>query len=222
MNAEGACLVRRFSYQLLQGYDFVHMARHHGVRVQVSQGSSQLGTCAGQQCPFLSTFSTGGIRPFVLTPEHLLKLYVGSQHKPQAIMDDTLHVGLTRRRAASVGASTLFTRATLAQMVMTVTVTMTGSAQNDAVFMQAPHHSACASPALCVQLGGSDQLGNILTGLELARKLPAEDGAPLQPPFGLVFPLLTTSDGVKMGKSAGGAVWLSAGELGAAFFITHT
>ena len=67
-----------------------------------------------------------------------------------------------------------------------------------------------------MQLGGSDQLGNILTGLELARKLPAEDGTPLQPPFGLVFPLLTTSDGVKMGKSAGGAVWLSAGELSAA------
>ena len=62
-----------------------------------------------------------------------------------------------------------------------------------------------------MQLGGSDQLGNILTGLELARKLPSESGEPLQAPFGLVFPLLTTSDGVKMGKSAGGAVWLSAG-----------
>ena len=35
IGAQGACLVRRFSYQLLQGYDFVHMARHHGVRVQV-------------------------------------------------------------------------------------------------------------------------------------------------------------------------------------------
>ena len=73
-------------------------------------------------------------------------------------------------------------------------------------------HGVLQQGFVCVQLGGSDQLGNILTGLELARKLPSEDGEPpLQPPFGLVFPLLTTSDGVKMGKSAGGAVWLSAG-----------
>ena len=63
---------------------------------------------------------------------------------------------------------------------------------------------------LSVQIGGSDQLGNILTGLELARKMP-EPGQPLPDCYGLVFPLLTTSDGVKMGKSASGAVWLSAG-----------
>ena len=60
-----------------------------------------------------------------------------------------------------------------------------------------------------MQIGGSDQLGNILTGLELARKMP-EPGRPLPDCYGLVFPLLTTSDGAKMGKSASGAVWLSA------------
>ena len=60
-----------------------------------------------------------------------------------------------------------------------------------------------------MQIGGSDQLGNILTGLELARKMP-EPGQPLPDCYGLVFPLLTTSDGAKMGKSASGAVWLSA------------
>ena len=55
-------------------------------------------------------------------------------------------------------------------------------------------------------------MGNILTGLELARKLGAdESGQPLPPCYGLCFPLLTTSDGVKMGKSASGAMWLAPG-----------
>ena len=63
------------------------------------------------------------------------------------------------------------------------------------------------------QIGGSDQMGNILTGLELVRKLGDEAQAPLAPCYGLVFPLLTTSDGVKMGKSTSGAIWLSPGVL---------
>ena len=57
----------------------------------------------------------------------------------------------------------------------------------------------------CVlQMGGSDQWGNIVNGIELTRRtLGAEV-------FGLTSPLVTTADGRKMGKSAGGAVWLSA------------
>jgi tyrosyl-tRNA synthetase len=58
----------------------------------------------------------------------------------------------------------------------------------------------------CVlQGGGSDQWGNITAGIDLARRL---DGAQLH---GLVWPLLTTADGAKFGKSAGNAVWLDAG-----------
>lgn len=53
-----------------------------------------------------------------------------------------------------------------------------------------------------LQLGGSDQWGNIINGVELARKV---DGKLL---FGLTAPLITTSDGKKMGKTAAGAVWL--------------
>jgi tyrosyl-tRNA synthetase len=53
-----------------------------------------------------------------------------------------------------------------------------------------------------LQLGGSDQWGNIINGVELGRKV---DGKLL---FGLTAPLITTSDGKKMGKSAAGAVWL--------------
>ncbi len=57
----------------------------------------------------------------------------------------------------------------------------------------------------CVlQMGGSDQWGNIVNGVDLTRrKMDAEI-------FGLTTPLLTTSDGRKMGKSQGGAVWLNA------------
>lgn len=54
-----------------------------------------------------------------------------------------------------------------------------------------------------VQLGGSDQWGNIIGGVELGRKLG------LGPFYGLTAPLITTSDGKKMGKSAAGAVWLN-------------
>jgi tyrosyl-tRNA synthetase len=52
------------------------------------------------------------------------------------------------------------------------------------------------------QLGGSDQWGNIVNGIELARRI---DGAEL---FGVTTPLITTADGAKMGKTAAGAVWL--------------
>ena len=55
-----------------------------------------------------------------------------------------------------------------------------------------------------LQLGGSDQWGNIVSGIELERRT---DAAEL---FGLTSPLLTTSSGAKMGKTASGAVWLSA------------
>ncbi|GLK69461.1 tyrosine--tRNA ligase [Hansschlegelia plantiphila] len=55
-----------------------------------------------------------------------------------------------------------------------------------------------------LQMGGSDQWGNIVNGIELGRRV---DGASL---FALTCPLITTSSGAKMGKTAGGAVWLNA------------
>jgi tyrosyl-tRNA synthetase len=58
-----------------------------------------------------------------------------------------------------------------------------------------------------LQMGGSDQWGNIVNGIDLTRRVA--DGAV----FGLTSPLLTTSDGRKMGKSAAGAVWLDAAML---------
>ena len=58
-----------------------------------------------------------------------------------------------------------------------------------------------------IQLGGSDQWGNIVNGIDLGRRML---GAEL---FGLTSPLITTSDGEKMGKTAKGAVWLSSDQL---------
>ncbi len=60
-----------------------------------------------------------------------------------------------------------------------------------------------------LQMGGSDQWGNIVNGVELGRRVA---GAEL---FGLTTPLLTTASGAKMGKSADGAVWLNADRLSA-------
>src|SRR5437762_2392735 len=58
-----------------------------------------------------------------------------------------------------------------------------------------------------LQMGGSDQWGNIVAGIELARRV---DGRAL---FGLTTPLIETTSGVKMGKSVGGAIWLNAERL---------
>lgn len=57
-----------------------------------------------------------------------------------------------------------------------------------------------------VQIGGSDQWGNITTGLEIIRKTHEEETKA----FGITIPLVTKADGTKFGKSAGGAVWLDA------------
>ncbi len=60
----------------------------------------------------------------------------------------------------------------------------------------------------CVlQLGGSDQWGNIVNGVELTRRVLG------QPVFGLTSPLVTTASGAKMGKTAKGAMWLNADML---------
>jgi len=58
-----------------------------------------------------------------------------------------------------------------------------------------------------LQMGGSDQWGNIVNGMELARRI---DGTEV---YGVTTPLITTADGAKMGKTAAGAVWLSAEQL---------
>lgn len=57
----------------------------------------------------------------------------------------------------------------------------------------------------CLQMGGSDQWGNIVAGIDLIRRVEGKSA------FGITFPLITTASGAKMGKSAAGAVWLDPG-----------
>jgi tyrosyl-tRNA synthetase len=58
-----------------------------------------------------------------------------------------------------------------------------------------------------LQMGGSDQWGNIVNGVELVRRLAQREA------FGLTTPLITLASGAKMGKTAAGAVWLNAEQL---------
>ena len=61
-----------------------------------------------------------------------------------------------------------------------------------------------------LQMGGSDQWGNIVTGIDLGRRMGLKDQL-----YALTCPLLTTSSGAKMGKTAAGAVWLNEEQLSA-------
>ncbi|MFN3389166.1 MAG: tyrosine--tRNA ligase [Allosphingosinicella sp.] len=69
-------------------------------------------------------------------------------------------------------------------------------------FLELSRRAACR-----LQLGGSDQWGNIVNGIELARRV---DGTQV---YGVTTPLITTADGGKMGKTEKGAVWLNADQL---------
>lgn len=70
----------------------------------------------------------------------------------------------------------------------------------DFLYLYDHHH-------ITLQMGGSDQWGNITAGCELVRKMRGETV------YGLTFPLLTRSDGKKFGKTEGGAVWLNSDKL---------
>ena len=61
-----------------------------------------------------------------------------------------------------------------------------------------------------LQMGGSDQWGNIVTGIDLGRRMGIKDQL-----FALTCPLLTTASGAKMGKTASGAIWLNEAQLAA-------
>jgi tyrosyl-tRNA synthetase len=60
---------------------------------------------------------------------------------------------------------------------------------------------------VCLQMGGSDQWGNIVMGVDLIRRMEGAEA------FGVTSPLITTASGAKMGKTAAGAVWLNPDRL---------
>ena len=61
-----------------------------------------------------------------------------------------------------------------------------------------------------IQLGGSDQYGNIVAGMDLIRRIETEDSDAPSSAFGATVPLVTKADGTKFGKTESGAVWLTA------------
>ncbi len=65
-------------------------------------------------------------------------------------------------------------------------------------------HVLCKDLNCRIQMGGQDQWGNIVAGIDLIRRTQSLDA------YGITFPLLTTNNGEKFGKTAGGAVWLAA------------
>ena len=69
-------------------------------------------------------------------------------------------------------------------------------------FLELRRRYGCA-----LQMGGSDQWGNIVTGIDLTRRVDAQEI------FGLTSPLITTASGAKMGKTASGAIWLNEDRL---------
>ena len=71
-------------------------------------------------------------------------------------------------------------------------------------FLELRRRYGCA-----LQMGGSDQWGNIVTGIDLTRRVDAQEI------FGITSPLITTASGAKMGKTAGGAIWLNEERLSA-------
>ena len=72
-----------------------------------------------------------------------------------------------------------------------------------------------------LQIGGSDQWGNICGGVELSRKMNFKDGTARPLMMGLTCPLLTNADGIKMGKTEKGTLWVSRDKTSAFEFFQH-
>ena len=72
-----------------------------------------------------------------------------------------------------------------------------------------------------LQIGGSDQWGNICGGVELSRKMNFKDGTQRPLMMGLTCPLLTNSEGVKMGKTEKGTLWVSREKTSSFEFFQH-
>lgn len=74
----------------------------------------------------------------------------------------------------------------------------------------------------CVlQIGGSDQWGNIVAGTELSRKMNFKDGTERPLMMGLTCPLLTNAEGIKMGKTEKGTLWVSRSKTSVFDFFQH-
>lgn len=72
-----------------------------------------------------------------------------------------------------------------------------------------------------LEIGGSDQWGNIVAGVDLSRKMNFKDGKERYVMLGLTCPLLTNADGIKMGKTEKGTLWVSRDKTSSFEFFQH-
>jgi tyrosyl-tRNA synthetase len=117
--------------------------------------------------------------------------WAGSMDVVTFLRDFGKHVGVNYMLAKDTIASRLETGISFTEFTYTILQAM------DFYHLYEKHNCK-------LQIGGSDQWGNITTGLELIRKMSAEGSKA----FGLTIPLVTKADGTKFGKSESGAVWL--------------
>jgi tyrosyl-tRNA synthetase len=117
--------------------------------------------------------------------------WIGSMDVVTFLRDYGKHVGVNYMLAKDTIASRLETGISFTEFTYTILQAMD--------FLHLYEHHNCI-----MQIGGSDQWGNITTGLELIRKMQPE-GAKA---YGLTIPLVTKADGTKFGKTESGAVWL--------------
>ncbi|WML59453.1 tyrosine--tRNA ligase [Neobacillus sp. PS2-9] len=116
--------------------------------------------------------------------------WAGSMDIVTFLRDIGKHIGVNYMLAKDTIASRLETGISFTEFTYTILQAMDFNHLYD-------HHN-CK-----LQIGGSDQWGNITSGLELIRKMHEESKA-----FGLTIPLVTKADGTKFGKTEGGAIWL--------------
>ncbi|MEH7353664.1 tyrosine--tRNA ligase [Neobacillus drentensis] len=119
--------------------------------------------------------------------------WAGSMDIVSFLRDIGKHIGVNYMLAKDTIASRLETGISFTEFTYTILQAMD--------FNHLYEHLNCK-----LQIGGSDQWGNITTGLELIRKMQPEGSKA----FGLTIPLVTKADGTKFGKTEGGAVWLDA------------
>lgn len=117
--------------------------------------------------------------------------WAGSMDIVTFLRDYGKHVGVNYMLAKDTIASRLETGISFTEFTYTILQAMD--------FLHLYENHNCK-----LQIGGSDQWGNITTGLELIRKMGQEDSKG----YGLTIPLVTKSDGTKFGKTESGAIWL--------------
>lgn len=119
--------------------------------------------------------------------------WAGSMDIVTFLRDYGKHVGVNYMLAKDTIASRLDTGISFTEFTYTILQAMD--------FKHLYEHHNCK-----MQIGGSDQWGNITSGLELIRKMMPEGSKA----FGLTIPLVTKADGTKFGKTESGAIWLDA------------